>query len=96
MAKKKTGPLKYAIVEEAEGNWSWARNSKNSNSTEVVDLYQEGYATEDDVKAFLYNKMTRSTVAELNAEADANYHKRERQAIKSEIGNWEPPVEEEP
>jgi len=87
-----TGPLKWTVAEVATDNWSLQRNSKSNDSSGVADLYQEGYANEDDAMQELWNRKERNAVRMTATANKLSREDREQKALKKAIGTWTPPV----
>jgi hypothetical protein len=90
------GPLKWIVKEEAPGDWSVKRNSQSTDASGVADLFQKGYADQDEAMAELWSRKERNAARIQATKGKLANEKREQDALVKGIGTWTPPVPPDP
>ncbi len=90
------GQLKYTVKKQRAKDWSIDRSSKSTDDTASADLFQQGYESEDEAKQILWDLKERNVQRISATQRKLAVEQREQAALIKAIGNWIPPVEEDP
>jgi len=90
------GPLEWKVKKERQDDWSIARKSSRSDQSASADLFEQGYATKDDAMQVLWDRKERNAARIQATKNKLAKEEREQAALIQGIGNWTPPVIEDP
>jgi len=90
------GPLEWKVKKERNDDWSIARKSSRGDQSASADLFEKGYTTKDEAMAVLWNRKERNAARMQATKNKLAKEEREQAALIQGIGNWTPPVIEDP